>query len=130
MACLHDRNQLEAYIQGVVVASDQFGGSKVEEAMREIMETYKDSVFKDRHDGDPPVRGPFGEATIKLMHDAVPCKQRPFQLNGDKKQAWKDLLDKLIADGKLEDGVSSWNSPSFPVPTKTPGKWRLVEDYR
>ena len=40
------------------------------------------------------------------------------------------MIDKLIADGKLEDGVSAWNSPSFPVTTKTPGKWRLVIDFR
>ena len=68
--------------------------------MREIMETYKDSVFKDRHDGYPTVRGPFGKANIELKHDVVPCKQRPFQLKGDRKQAWKDLIEKLIADGK------------------------------
>ena len=40
------------------------------------------------------------------------------------------LVGKLIEEGKLEDGVSAWSSPSFPVPKKKPGEYRFVVDYR
>ena len=36
----------------------------------------------------------------------------------------------MIYDGKIEPGQGSWNSPSFPVPKKKPGTWRLVVDFR
>jgi hypothetical protein len=32
--------------------------------------------------------------------------------------------------GLLEEAVSPWLSPAFPVPKKEPGTWRLVIDYR
>ena len=40
------------------------------------------------------------------------------------------LIDKLVDDKKVEEGVSAWSSPSFPVPKKRPGEYRLVVDYR
>ena len=40
------------------------------------------------------------------------------------------LTDQLIADGKIEPGQSPWSSPSFPVPKKRPGDYRLVVDFR
>ena len=40
------------------------------------------------------------------------------------------MIDKLVEEGKLEDGVSAWSIPSFPVPKKKPGEYRLVVDYR
>ena len=40
------------------------------------------------------------------------------------------LTDDTIKTEKIEPGVSPWNSPSFPVPKKKPGEYRLVEDFR
>lgn len=45
-------------------------------------------------------------------------------------EAWKKLIDQLIEDGKIEEGISEWNSPSFPVAKKEAGMWRLVHDFR
>ena len=118
------------FFSAVVVADAPFVGDKVDQIRSSILEDYKNSVFKNKHDSDPPVRGPFGEATIELKPGVTPCKQRPYKIHGQRYNDWLKLVDQLIADGKIEDGVSPWSSPSFPVPTKTPGKSRFVVDYR
>ena len=41
-----------------------------------------------------------------------------------------NLVDKALEAGKIEPGVSAWNTPSFPVPKKRPGEYRLVQDLR
>jgi len=76
------------------------------------------------------VRGQFGEAEIHLKPGVIPVKQRPYQMTGERRAAWVSLTNQLIADGKLEPGQGAWNSPSFPVPKKKPGQWRLVVDFR
>ena len=80
--------------------------------------------------GDHPIRGPHGEAIIELKANAKPVKQRMFQIHGERRSAWVKLTDEIIRDGKIEPGVSPWSSPSFPVPKKKPGEYRLVEDFR
>ncbi len=39
------------------------------------------------------------------------------------------LVDEAIEDHKLEDGKGPWNTPSFTVPKKRPGEYRLVQDH-
>ena len=39
-------------------------------------------------------------------------------------------MEKFESQGMLEEAVSPWLSPAFPVPKKEPGTWRLVIDYR
>jgi hypothetical protein len=56
--------------------------------------------------------------------------QREFHITGERRTAWIRLIDQLIMDGKLEPGVGPWLSPSFPVPKKNPGEYRLVVDFR
>ena len=72
----------------------------------------------------------MGEAEIILKQDAKPIKQRMFQIQGERREAWLELADKYIAQGKWEDGVSPWSSPSFPVAKKEAGNYRLVVDFR
>ena len=94
------------------------------------MEDYSDSVFCGRTTGEPPVRGPLGEAEIILKSGVTPTKQRAFSIAGERRAAWIRLTDQLLLDGKIEPGHGSWNSPSFPVPKKRPGDYRLVVDFR
>ena len=51
-------------------------------------------------------------------------------MTGERRDAWLKLIDQLVADGKIESGSGPWLSPSFPVPKKKPGTYRLVVDYR
>ena len=94
-----------------------------------MLEEYRDTLFYNKAIRYPRVRGPFGEATITLKAGVTPRKQRPFQMHGERLEAWKKLIDQLIEDGKIEEGVSEGNSPSFSVTKKESGKWRLVDDF-
>jgi len=44
--------------------------------------------------------------------------------------AWGELFDKARKDNTLESCMGTWNLPPFPVAKKTPGKYRLVQDFR
>jgi len=77
---------------------------------------------------DLPIRGPFGEAEIWLKPDAIPVNIAPYHISGERKAAWTTLVDKAREAGKIEPGVSAWNTPSFPVPKKRPGECPLVQD--
>ena len=79
---------------------------------------------------NPPVRGPLGEAEIIFKSGVTPTMQRAFSIAGERRAAWIRLTDQLLLDGKIEPGHGSWNSPSFPVPKKRPGDYRLVVDFR
>ena len=120
------------YINSVVVADQPVEGDQVAALRQQILEKYKDSVFDTRPRGQPPVRGPewIGEAHIELKPGANPVKQKMYQMHGPRADAWTRLVDELLEEGKLEDGMSPWSSPSFPVPKKKPGEYRLVVDYR
>ena len=77
-----------------------------------------------------PIRGLFGEAEIWLKPDATPVNVAPYRIAGERKAAWTNLVDKILESHKIEPGVSAWNTPSFPVPKKRPGEYRLVQDFR
>ena len=118
------------YIRGFVQSRDEVQGASVEELRKSIIQEYASTVFCGKTTGSPPKRGEYGEAEIILKPGAVPVKQRPYQMTGERRVAWMKLTDLLIEDGKLEPGSGPWLSPSFPVPKKKPGTWRLVVDFR
>ena len=118
------------YIKGFVQSGEPIQGPQVETLRSQILSDYASTVFLGRTSGNPPKRGPLGEAEIILKPDVVPTKQRPFQMVGERRAAWVKLTDQLIQDGKIEPGQSPWCSPSFPVPKKKPGEYRLVVDFR
>jgi hypothetical protein len=53
-----------------------------------------------------------------------------YHLTGERERAQMALVDEAIEDHKLEDGKGPWNTPSFPLPKKRPGEYRLVQDHR
>ena len=114
----------------VIQSAQQAMGAKVEQRKTQILKDYEGTVYKDHTNGDPPVRGPLGEAEIRLKPGAVPKKQRPFHIVGERRAAMMEMLQKLVKEKKIESGVSEWLSPAFPVPKKETGKYRLVVDYR
>lgn len=54
---------------------------------------------------------------------------RQFPLDKVKGKAVDEIVDKLIAVGKMEDSISPLNTPIFVVP-KHNGGWRIVNDFR
>ena len=118
------------FVRSIVLAENSVEGPQVEHLRDEIMQEYRNSVFSLEPRGPPPVRGPFGEATIELLPGTVPVKQRMYQIHGPRREAWVELIDRFVKNGWLEEGVSSWGSPSFPVPKKKPGTFKLLVNYR
>ena len=77
---------------------------------------------------NPPDRGKYGTAKIKLKpHPKFYC-HREYQLQGEQAEAMKKLMMEFIERGWIEDSESA--SPAFIVPKKDKGEWRLVVDYR
>jgi hypothetical protein len=87
-------------------------------------------VFSDKPTGQPSVRGPFCEANINLKLGPLLVKQCMYQIHSERRAAWSEGIEKMERELKLEDGLSAWSSPSFPVPKKTPATNRIVVDYR
>jgi hypothetical protein len=118
------------FVKGFVQASDSVQGSSVQQLRQKVFQDYATTVFLGKTSGDPPRRGEYGEAEIILHPGALPVKQRPYQMVGERRAAWVRLTDQLLEDGKIEPGQGPWCSPSFPVPKKKPGEYRLVVDFR
>ena len=119
-----------AFVRSIVVTGGALGGEEVQSLREKLLMDFAGRVFTSEAPKERPVRGPHGEATIVLKPGTEPVKQRPFQIHGERGDALKGLIAKLIEEGKLEQGVSAWSSPAFPVPKKTPGQYRLVVDFR
>ena len=117
-------------MNAIIQAAQPMVGDDMEGMKKQNCEEYDGIVFAEKTAGNPPVRGPLGEAEIRLKPGAVPKKQRPFHIVGERRNAMMEILHKLVEERKIEAGVSEWLSPAFPVPKKEPGKYRLVVDYR
>ena len=78
----------------------------------------------------PPVRGPYGEAKIRLKQDPRVYRHREFALRDERKEAMEKILRDFIERGWLEPCHSEWASPCFVVPKKVAGEWWLVVEYR
>jgi hypothetical protein len=114
------------------------GPETIEKVESDLAETLRDALMKEfgetslsgKYMPNPPKRGPFGEAEIWLKPDAKPVSVPPYHIAGERRDALLDLVEKAREMGKLEDGKGPWNTPAFPVPKKTPGTYRLVQDLR
>ena len=101
------------------------------QALREkIKGDYAKNFFSGKPTKDPPIRGPYGEAKIRLRHPHKVVWQRWFALKGDRLEAMKAKLKEFRECGWLEPCTSEWASPAFVVPKKVAGEWRLAVDYR
>ena len=58
------QGQLPLYNSGVIIANRPYEGPDVDALRRKILEDYAQTVFSNKHNPDPPVRGLLGEATI------------------------------------------------------------------
>jgi hypothetical protein len=96
----------EAFIRGVVIADGPKEGLEAEFLRQKFLADYKNTVFDTKFPGPPPIRGPFGEATIKLKPGAIPKKQRPYQILGDRKVRFENKIRRLEEENRwLEDCV-------------------------
>ena len=102
---------------------------KVAELKERLINAYP-RLFSGVANKNPPDRGRFGTARIKLKPNPKTYRHREYQLQGDRAEAMKKLLAEFIERGWIEASDSEWASPAFIVPKKEKGEWRLVVDYR
>ena len=102
---------------------------KVAELKERLINAYP-RLFSGVANKNPPDRGRFGTARIKLKPNPKSYRHREYQLQGDRAEAMKKLLAGFVERGWIEPSDSEWASPAFFVPKKEKGKWRLVDDYR
>ena len=85
-----------SYVKGFVTSHSPMEGDEVQKRRERILQEYASSVFSGKTTGNPPVRGPYSEAEIQLKEGAIPLKQRPYQMSGERRTAWVALTDQLI----------------------------------
>ena len=103
---------------------------KIQALRARLKQKYGDTIFSGKPVFPPPVRGPYGEAKIRLKQDPRVYRHREFALRGERKEAMEKIPRDFIERGWLEPCHSEWASPCFVVPKKVAGEWRLVVDYR
>ena len=94
-----------------------------------LNQKYGETFFSGKPVFPSPVRGPYGEAKIRLKQDPRVYRHREFALRRERKEAMEKILRDFIERGWLEPCHSEWASPCFVVPKKVAGEWRLVVDY-
>ena len=131
-----DSDPEEAYtaVRSVVLIPKQAAeeaqeNPKVAELKERLIKAYS-RLFSGVANKNPPDRGRFGTARIKLKPNPKIYRHREYQLQGDRAEAMKKLLAEFIERGRIEPSDSEWASPAFIVPKKEKGEWRLVIDYR
>ena len=130
-----DSNLEEAYtpVRSVVsipkqAAEEAQENPKVAELKERLINGYP-RLFSGVANKNPPDRGRFGTARIKLKPNPKIYRHQEYQLQGDRAEAMKKLLAEFIERGWIEPSDSEWASPAFIVPKKVKGEWRLVVDY-
>ena len=103
---------------------------KIQAVRTRLKLKYGDTFFSGKPVFPPPVRGPYGQAKIRLKPDPRVYRHREFALSGERKEAKEKILRVFIERGWLELCHSEWAFPCFVVPKKVAGEWRLVVDYR
>ena len=102
---------------------------KVQALRARLKRKYGGTFFSGKPLFPPPVRGPYGEAKIRLKPDPRVYRHRKFALWGEGKEGMQKILREFIERGWLEPYHSEWASPYFVVPKKVDGEWRLVVEY-
>ncbi len=69
------RIKIVSVIKGVLEARDPHDSPGVEAMRQQLLEDFAGTVFQDRTGGDPPIRGPHGEAVIILKPGAYPSNK-------------------------------------------------------
>ena len=94
---------------------------KVAELKERLIKAYP-RLFSGVANKNPPDRGRFGTAKIKLKPNPKIYRHREYQLQGDRAEAMKKLLAEFIERGWIEPSDSEWASPAFIVPKKEKGE--------
>ena len=100
----------------------------------ELLEEFGKTVLSGEIVPNPPVRGPYGYAYIQLKEGAVPQREMPLRMHGERERAHLQVTEDWIAKAYLERPFSfkqEWLHQSFVVPKKSATfQWRGIGDMR
>ena len=105
--------------------------SKIQALTARLKEKCGYTFFSGKPVFPPPVRGPYGEAKIRLKPDPCVYQHTEFALSGERREAMEKILREFLARGWLEPCHSEWASPCFVVPKKVAeggGLWSTTAD--
>ena len=100
----------------------------VEELREKIFQDYTGTVICEELRPNPPVRGKYGYAFIPLKEGAAPQRCKPFNMHGERLEAYKKVTQDWWDHGFIErptKGGCEWLSQGFVVPknqTHFPGE--------
>jgi hypothetical protein len=127
------RSRSERASVRAIIETELSEDPRVQTVRDRILSDYEDVATdkKEAREIDPANRGPFGTAKIELLPGAVPKKDRPFRLVGERATALADKVKEFEERGWIEEApASEWAARAFVVPKPTPGEYRMVIDYR
>ena len=75
---------------------------KIQALRARLKQKYGETFFSGKPVFLPPVRGPYGEAKIRLKQDPRVYRHREFALRGERKDAMEKILRDFIRRGWLE----------------------------
>ena len=88
---------------------DGWDAKRLEELRAKIHHDFDGTALREELFPDPPVRGMFGYAYIPLEEDAIPTRQKPFQMYGERQEAFKqivlDWVEKKFIERPTKGGV-------------------------
>ena len=121
-----DPEEAHTAVRSVVWIPKQVAGEaqenpKVSELKERLINAYP-QLFSGVANKNPPDRGRFGTARVKLKPNPKIYHHREYQLQVDRAEAMKKLLAEFIERGWIEPSDSEWASPAFIVPKKEKGK--------
>ena len=94
---------------------------KIQALRARLKQRYGDTFFSGTPVFPPPVRGPYGEAKIRLKPDPRVYRHREFALRSERKEAMEKILRKFIDRGWFEPCQSARASPALSSPRSWPG---------
>ena len=127
-----------AKVFSTVIPGDQGDTEFCSKKRDRIFEERKDTTLSGKLIKNPPVRGQFGEAFIKLREGYKAKKQRPYENHGQKHDILRKIIERNLREfGWLEGCMTSeWCCAPFTVPKPPPADqntidgWRMVVDFR
>ena len=133
-----EKDNPHVHIQTMIAAREGGGESNVDDRVEKLKEAihaeFDGTVFRNSVFPDPPVRGDYGYAVIPLKEGAVPTRQKPFFMHGERREALEKITQEWIDMKFIEPATSKnteWLSQTFPVPKKSGDfPWRGVVDMR
>ena len=72
---------------------------KIQALRAKLKQKYGETFFRGKPVFPPPVRGPYGEAKIRLKPDPRVYRHREFALRGERKEAMEKILREFMERG-------------------------------